>query len=118
MILTSVAELIARDYSGRFNDPARADDARPILSAERSLGSVIKLLTPDERDYRPEYNAWLESVPQYLKELVFVVKRYYKPEWGENWRDHFSVDIINGKPGQRIEVRQPQAGHDLSARRV
>src|SRR5205085_2137725 len=53
-----VAELIARDYSGRFNDAARVD-RRLILSAERSLGSVIKLLTPDERDYKPEYNAWL-----------------------------------------------------------
>src|SRR5271169_1758124 len=41
-----VAELIERDYSGRFSDPARKDD-RAILSAERSLGSVIKLLTPD-----------------------------------------------------------------------
>src|SRR5271169_4597862 len=48
-----VAELIRRDYSARFTDPARAD-ARRVLSAERSLGSVIKLLTPDERDYQPE----------------------------------------------------------------
>ena len=97
-----VAELIERDYGGRFNDPARMDQ-RPILSAERSLGSVIKLLTPDDRTTRPEYNAWLESIPQYLKELVFVVKRYYKPEWGANWRDHFSVDIINGKPANELK---------------
>ncbi len=81
-----VAELIERDYSGRFGDPARKD-SRSILSAERSLGSVIKLLTPDEGHFNPEFNAWLESVPQYLKELVFVVKRYYKPEWGVKWRD-------------------------------
>ncbi len=47
-----VAELIERDYSGRFKDPTRTDP-RTILSAERSLGSVIKLLTPDERDYKP-----------------------------------------------------------------
>ena len=97
-----VAELIARDYSGRFNDCGRLDD-RPILSPERSLGSVIKLLTPDERDYKPEYNAWLASVPQYLKELVFVLKRYYKPEWGEDWRSHFSVDIINGTPANELK---------------
>ena len=63
---TSVAELIARDYGGnRFQDPTRGRINRLILSAERSLGSVIKLLTPDEHDYKPDYNAWLDSVPQY-----------------------------------------------------
>jgi hypothetical protein len=98
----SVAKLIDRDYSGRFKDPARLD-SRPVLAGERSLGSVIKLLTPDEHDYTPEYNTWLESVPQYLKELVFVVKRYYKPGWNGNWRDHFSVDIINGKPANELK---------------
>ncbi|HXS69079.1 MAG TPA: hypothetical protein VN761_09575, partial [Candidatus Polarisedimenticolia bacterium] len=97
-----VEELIDRDYSKRFKDPTRVDE-RPILAAERSLGSVIKLLTPDEYDYTPEYNAWLESVPQYLKELVFVVKRYYKPKWNGKWRDHFSVDIINGTPANELK---------------
>lgn len=97
-----VAELVARDYSARFNDAARTD-ARPILSPERSLGSVIKLLTPDERDYKAEYNLWLAGVPQYLKELVFVLKRYYKPEWGAKWREHFSVDIINGTPANELK---------------
>src|SRR5258706_9672756 len=97
-----VAGLIDHDYTGRFQDPGRADP-RGILSAERSLGSVIKLLTPDEHDYTPEYNSWLEIIPQYLKELVFVVKRYFKPEWGADWRGHFSVDIINGKPGNELK---------------
>jgi hypothetical protein len=97
-----VAELIARDYSGRFKVPSRVDH-RPILSPERSLGSVIKLLTPDERDYKPEYNAWLTSVPQYLKELVFVLKRFYKPAWGGDWRGHFSVDIMNGRPANELK---------------
>jgi hypothetical protein len=97
-----VAELIARDYSSRFSDSAH-QDRRPILSAERSLGSVIKLLTPEEHDYTQAYNTWLESIPQYLKELVFVVKRYYKPEWGASWREHFSVDIINGKPANELK---------------
>jgi phosphoenolpyruvate carboxykinase (diphosphate) len=97
-----VAELIDRDYSGRFSDRTRVDN-RPVLAAERSLGSVIKLLTADEHDYTPEYNAWLESVPHYLKELVFVVKRYYKPSWNGNWRDHFSVDIMNGRPANELK---------------
>src|SRR5205814_4631195 len=43
-----VEELVRRDYGQRFRNPGKIDQ-RPILSAERSLGSVIKLLTPDER---------------------------------------------------------------------
>ncbi|HEX7570070.1 MAG TPA: hypothetical protein VF492_06160, partial [Verrucomicrobiae bacterium] len=97
-----VAELIDRDYSGRFADQSRVDQ-RSVLATERSLGSVIKLLMPDEQDYTPAYNAWLADLPQYVKELVFVVKRYYKPEWHGHWRDHFSVDIINGTPGNELK---------------
>ena len=57
-----VAELIDRDYTKRFADKERTDK-RTVLDPDRSLGSVIKLLTPDEHDYTPEYNAWLVSVP-------------------------------------------------------
>lgn len=99
----AVAELIGRDYSNRFPANSKRVDQRPILSAERSLGSVIKLLTPAPRQFRAEYNEWLESVPQYLKELVFVVKRHCKPEWGGDWRGHFSVDYINGTPGNELK---------------
>lgn len=98
-----VARLIDRDYSIRFRDEAeRKPDSRPVLSPKRSLGSVIKLLTPSN-DYTDVYNTWLEQTPQYIKELVFVVKRFYKPEWGANWREHFSVDIINGVPGNELK---------------
>ncbi|MGH7971410.1 MAG: hypothetical protein ACREIC_22045, partial [Limisphaerales bacterium] len=97
-----VQALLEHDYSGRFKNPEKIDK-RPVLSAERSLGSVIKLLTPDERDYKPEYNQWLESLPQHVKKLVFVVKRYYKPDWGAHWREHFSVDITNGAPANELK---------------
>ena len=97
-----VAALLAHDYSARRKDPSRTNK-RAILDPERSLGSVIKLLTPDEHDFTPEYNAWLEGIPQYIKELVFVLKRSYKPEWGIGWREHFSVDIINGKPANELK---------------
>jgi hypothetical protein len=97
-----VEELVHRDYSDRFLDKTRVDK-RPALSPERSLGSVIKLLTPDKREFTPAYNAWAETIPQYVKELVFVVKRYHKPDWGDNWREHFSVDIINGTPGNELK---------------
>jgi hypothetical protein len=100
--LERVAALIDHDYSDRFRRTDKRDQ-REFLSAERSLGSVIKLLTPDRLEYTDTYNAWVESTPQYLKELAFVVKRFYGPEWGSNWADHFSVDIINGTPGNELK---------------
>jgi hypothetical protein len=78
-------------------------DARPILSPDRSLGSVVKLLTPNAAEFTPEYNAWLESIPNHVRALVFVVKRFYRPGWGGDWLSHFSVDIINGAPGHELK---------------
>lgn len=99
-----VDELVRRDYRNRFKDPAMNNqDSRPILSAERSIGSVIKLLTPASREYSAEYNTWLRGIPQHVKELLFVVKRFYKPEWGDDWRSHFGVDVINGVPGNELK---------------
>ncbi|MCL6441314.1 MAG: AAA family ATPase, partial [Thermoleophilum sp.] len=62
--MDEVEKILAMDFSGIYRTPqppARA--RRPILSLERSLGSVIKLLTPSS-DYTDEYNAWLRSLPQ------------------------------------------------------
>ena len=101
----NVAGLLARDYSNRFRDAARNGiDQRPILSPERTLGSVIKLLTPSRRDYTDAYNGWLNAIPRHVKELVFVVKRYHKAGWGADWRTHFSVDTINGRPGYELKI--------------
>ena len=101
----AVARLIARDYSDRFRDPARHGvDRRPVLSPQRSLGSVIKLLTPAPAEYTDDYNAWLETIPQHIKELVLVVKRFAKPEWGDAWREHFSVDVVNGVPANELRL--------------
>ena len=82
---------------------AMARPTRSILSPDRSLGSVIKLLTPNPAEFTPEYNAWLESIPNHVRALVFVIKRFYRPEWGDDWRRHFSVDIINGAPGHELK---------------
>ncbi|MEY3479349.1 MAG: hypothetical protein RIQ71_124 [Verrucomicrobiota bacterium] len=97
-----VDALLRRDYSDRYADRARNSlDKRLILSPSRSLGSVIKLLTPSP-SFNPEHNAWLETIPQHIKELVFVLKRFYRPEWGEHWRENFSVDTVNGLPGNEL----------------
>ena len=101
----AVAALLARDYSDRFREPARSGtDLRPILSPRRSLGSVIKLFTPSADEYCASYNAWLDTIPPHIKELVLVVKRFCKPEWGDHWREHFSVDVINGVPANELRL--------------
>ena len=101
--MAEVAEILKRDFSGIYKQPQperRAD--RPILSLERSLGSVIKLLTPSA-DYLDEYNAWLRDLHQTIRQLVFTVKRYYRPEWGDNWMEHFTVDRMNGFLGHELK---------------
>ncbi|MGC4074263.1 MAG: hypothetical protein QM760_17470, partial [Nibricoccus sp.] len=103
--LDQVVAILDNDFSQRFRDSIRnGKDKRPILSKERSLGSVIKLLTPSSREYTDAYNAWILAIPQHVKELIFVLKRVYKPEWGVNWRSHFTVDTINGRPGYELKV--------------
>lgn len=103
--MDAVSAILARDFSDRFREPARNGlDHRLILSTERSMGSVIKLLTPSSGDYNDDYNRWLDSIPQHIKELVFVVKRFHRPEWGDDWRKHYSVDVINGRLGYSLKL--------------
>ena len=64
---------------------------------------MIKLLTPNPAEFTAEYNAWLESIPNHVRALVFVIKRFHRPEWGDDWREHFGVDIINGAPGHELK---------------
>ncbi len=100
-----IEEILNYDYKNRFRDPGPVPPrGRRILGSERSLGSVIKLLTPS-REYTDEYNKWLNSIPRHIKDLVFLIKQLYKPEDGENWREFFSVDLINGKPGNELKYR-------------
>jgi phosphoenolpyruvate carboxykinase (diphosphate) len=101
-----VEEIFDRNYDdARLAEPGDGSGgaSRPILSPKRSLGSVIKLLTPNPAEFTPKYNAWLESIPNHVRALVFVIKRFYCPEWGKDWRQHFSVDITNGAPGHELK---------------
>jgi len=103
--LDAVAALLEHDYGQHYRDPARrTPDIRPILSPERSLGSVIQLLTPSRVEHSEEYNAWLTTIPPHIKELVLVVKRFYRPEWGDDWHSHFGVDVINGIPANELHL--------------
>lgn len=112
--LDEVEKIIAMDHGRRWAAGKAPQDysktpARPILGPQRSLGSVIKLLTPSE-EYTPEYNKWLESVPSHILSLLMLVKRLYKPEWGNDWRKHFTVDVINGEPAHELKVDDKKAG--------
>ena len=98
--------IIERDYGDRFRDlHEEKPPSRPLLSPDRSLGSVIKLLTPSETVYSDAYNEWVESIPQHVKELVLIIKRFYKEDWGKDWHKRFSVDLINGAPGNILRYR-------------
>jgi hypothetical protein len=98
-----VAEIVKRDFSGVHRSrPPDARSRRPLLSPERSLGSVIKLLTPSP-DYTDAHNVWVRALPQTIRQLVFTLKRYYRPEWGDDWQCHFTVDRINGWAGHELK---------------
>lgn len=109
--LDLVDAILRRDYSLRYKDPARnkpAGQGRPILSPKRSLGSVVKLLSRSP-DYTDAYNEWIDSIPRYIRDLVLLVKRVHKTEHGDDWRRHFAVDTINGRPGNELKYHGARA---------
>ncbi|MDX2054541.1 MAG: hypothetical protein SFV15_19225 [Polyangiaceae bacterium] len=100
-----VDEIFKKDYSQVFRTHGRRDGGsgeRPLLSLDRSLGSVVKLLTPNDDVFTDEYNTWLRSIPNHVRAMVFIIKRFYRTDWGEDWRRHFSVDFINGAEGHEL----------------
>ncbi|MCA8996027.1 MAG: hypothetical protein KDA80_03560, partial [Planctomycetaceae bacterium] len=104
-----VREIFETDFSKRWTPEALEKQnygdfpSRPILSPKRSLGSVIKLLTPSD-EYNEDYNAWLSRIPSHLYAMMFIIKRFYRPEWGDDWQSHFSVDYVNGTPGHELKL--------------
>ena len=117
--IEQVALILEKDFSTIYKQPRSEHRAkRPILSPERSLGSVIKLMTPSP-EYTEAHNQWLATVPETIRQLLVTVKRYYRPDWGENWRRHFGVDQINGSLGhelkferQKLVANYLRVGHD------
>ena len=97
-------QLVHRDYGDRYESPNEpGKKSRPLLCTTRSLGSVIRLFTQHSA-YTEEYNGWLASIPRSVRDLVFVIKRLYKPDWENDadWASRFSVDLINGRPGNEL----------------
>ncbi len=104
--IAAVSEIIDKNYGDRYKDPLQNKglNSRPILDSRRSMGSVVKLLSPSD-DYTDSYNEWLRSIPFYIREFVLTVKRHYRPKWGDNWKKMFSVDAINGKDGNILKYK-------------
>ncbi|MDB5103547.1 MAG: hypothetical protein JWP91_1236 [Fibrobacteres bacterium] len=96
-------KIIDHDFHNRFKAPPKdhGKHAREILSPTRSLGSVVRLLTPSA-EYTEVFNRWLRKIPPHVRSLVFTIKRFYRPEWGEDIRSHFSVDVVDGRPGHEL----------------
>ncbi len=100
-----VEKIINHDFSERFLEKfKKRTTSRPILSPQRSLGSVVRLLTPSY-EYTDEYNSWLKRIPHHIKSLVHIIKRNYRTEWGGDWRSHFSVDVTDGRPGNELNFK-------------
>ncbi|MDG2383293.1 MAG: hypothetical protein P8N76_16605 [Pirellulaceae bacterium] len=107
--MTQVQEIFDRHYQDRWKVPPDYSEfpTRSVLSPARSLGSVIKLLTPSP-EYTDVYNEWLRSIPSHIYAIAYIIKRFYRPEWGTKWRDHFGVDVINGDSGHELKYRDRQ----------
>lgn len=104
--LSQAWDITQRDFGDRYRNPRDSNKtSRPLLDADRSLGSVVKLLTPNA-EYSDEYNAWLETIPSGVRDLVLLIKRFHKPTWEHNWRERFSVDWIDGQPGNTLIYRR------------
>ena len=101
-------EIFAKDYKDRWspNFEGRTDYAdrpsRGVLDPTRSLGSVIKLLTPSP-DYNEFYNKWLAEIPEHVYSLALIIKRFTR-QGMENWREFFNVDIVNGSLGHELKI--------------
>ncbi|MCP4156940.1 MAG: hypothetical protein GY757_55015, partial [bacterium] len=72
--------VIDYNYGERFKPDYRktlkpGHKTRPLLSDDRSLGSVIKLLSPSSNN-TDKFNDWLQEIPLRVKALVFIVKRF------------------------------------------
>ncbi len=97
-------EIIEFDYSTRWKvkDPNRPK-SRSFLSEKRTLGSVVKLLTPSEEN-SDEFNEFLKNIPVHIRSLVLFVKRLFRQAHGANlnWKDMMSVEIINGVKGTSL----------------
>ncbi|MES2705965.1 MAG: hypothetical protein V4726_05115 [Verrucomicrobiota bacterium] len=103
--MAAAMAVMEHNFSSRFRTPTEPRlPSRPVLHPGRSFGSVVRMLTPSEH-FTDEYNTWLKSIPRWVRDLVLVIKRRWKPAWGPDWQKRFTVDIIDGQPGIELKYR-------------
>ena len=101
-------EIFEREYRSRWREdyvdqPRYLDKpSRLFLDPQRSLGSVIKMLS-HSADFSPEYNQWLDSIPDHVYSMALIIKRFTTTNIEGSWRDHFGVDIVNGVLGHELK---------------
>lgn len=105
--MDQVKQILYRNYWNRYPEPRKnPETSRSILDPDRSLGSVLKLLTPSA-EFTAEHNDFLASLPKPAIGMALLIKRLYKPDWGEwnDWSGRFSEDVIDGHPGYELKYR-------------
>jgi hypothetical protein len=116
--LKKVKEVLDYDkYSERWKNPrttVRTKPSRDILSPERSLGSVIKLLTPSDM-HTDEYRLFLSGIDTHVKPLILLLKKQVRFEYRKDNRytlsmddlkGIFNVNMINGHPGHELYLKE------------
>lgn len=100
-----VREILYRNYWDRYWEPRKtAETSRPILDPRRSLGSVLKLLTVSN-EFTDVHNEFVSTLSKPATALALLIKRLYKPDWGEwdDWCGRFTEDIIDGQAGYELK---------------
>ena len=98
--MDKVAEILNEDFSRIYkNRPPDASLAAAHPQPRTLAGLGDPALDALRRNTRTSTTPGSATLPQTIRQLLFTVKRYYRPEWGDNWREHFSVDRINGLLG-------------------
>lgn len=102
-------EIFSKSYHDRWSQAyaGRTDytekPSRSVLDPGRSLGSVIKLLTPSP-DYNAAYNEWLDEIPEHVYSMALIIKRFTRAGMEDDWHKYFGVDIVNGSPGHELKL--------------
>lgn len=100
-----VEQLLKRDYGDRFRNPREpGKPSRGILDPDRSLGSVMRLFSQSDV-YTDDYNEFINTIPRTVRDFILTLKRYWKADWGDDWRSRFRVDMVNGESGFLLKYR-------------
>jgi len=84
--------------------------------ASRVATAAEKAGPDPEMQLKAGSHAFLEAIPAHVKELLFWVKRYWQPSWGQDWRSHFSVSVINGRKGNALRLDGEVPGEAVLAK--